>query len=68
MYRSFDRHAGGTNISQNSTSNSNETSPVIVFKCSNQDSRFLVDSIRTANGKLLKNPRRFSKEFHLKFF
>ena len=58
MYRSFDRPLGGANISPNSTLNTNDSSPVIVFKCTNQDSRFLVDSIRNANGKFLKNPRR----------
>ncbi len=55
MYRLLDRHIT-TTASQASSSNSNETSPVVVFKCANNEARILVDSIRNATGKPLKYP------------
>ncbi|CAF4833581.1 unnamed protein product [Rotaria sp. Silwood1] len=56
MYRILDRHLTPT-TSQASNSNSNELTHAIVFKCSNKESRHLVDSIRSANGKSLKGSR-----------
>jgi len=58
MYRLYDRHLAPT-ASQPSSSKSNELSSVIVFKCTNKDSKILVDSIRNANGKPLVTPRRY---------
>jgi hypothetical protein len=57
MYRLLDRQLAST-TSQTSTS-SNDSSPVVVFKCSNNEARILVDSIRTATGKPLKNLKRY---------
>ena len=57
MYRLLDRQLA-TTASQTST-NSNDSSPVVVFKCSNNEARILVDSIRTANGKPLKHLKRY---------
>ncbi|CAF0750936.1 unnamed protein product [Rotaria sordida] len=56
MYRVLDRHL--TSIaSQASNSNSNELTHAIVFKCSNKESKLLVDNIRSVNGKPLKSSR-----------
>lgn len=57
MYRLFDRPLHTT--SQASTSNSHESTSVIVFKCMNKESRLLVDAIRNVTGRTLRNPRRF---------
>ncbi len=56
MYRLFDRQLT-TTTSHASSTNSNDSSPVVVFKCANNEARALVDSIRTATGKPLKYPR-----------
>jgi len=58
MYRLFDRQLT-TTTSHASSTNSNDASPVVVFKCANNEARALVDSIRTATGKPLKYPRRY---------
>ncbi|CAF0730375.1 unnamed protein product [Adineta ricciae] len=52
MYRVHDRHSATTSSSKN-----NELTPVIVFKCTNKDSKALVDNIRNTNAKLLRSPR-----------
>ncbi len=56
MYRLHDRQLI-TTASQASSSNSNDTSPVVVFKCANNEARILVDSIRNGTGKPLKHPK-----------
>jgi hypothetical protein len=68
MYRLLDRHLA-TTASQTSTSNGHESSTVVVFKCSNKESKLLVDNIRNGNGKPLKTPRRSIKSiFGFLFF
>ncbi len=57
MYRLLDRHVTAVS-SQNSSIFGNETSPVVVFKCANNEARILVDSIRNTIGKPLKNLKR----------
>ena len=59
MYRLFDRNLTHRSTSQASNSTSQESTSVIVFKCSNKDSIYLVDQIRNTPGKTLKHPRRF---------
>ncbi|CAF1901629.1 unnamed protein product [Rotaria magnacalcarata] len=54
MYRLLDRQLATTTSHASSTNNS-DSSSVIVFKCSNNEAKMLVDSIRTATGKPLKN-------------
>ncbi|CAF3848814.1 unnamed protein product [Adineta steineri] len=56
MYRLYDRHSS-TATNQSTSSHKNDLSSVIVFKCTNKESKLLVDSIRNASGKLLKTPR-----------
>jgi len=58
MYRLLERQLT-TTASQASSTNSNDLSPVVVFKCANNEARILVDSIRTATGKPLKYPKRY---------
>jgi hypothetical protein len=58
MYRLLERQLT-TTASQASSTNSNDSSPVVVFKCANNEARILVDSIRTATGKPLKYPKRY---------
>ncbi|UJR33285.1 hypothetical protein I4U23_020737 [Adineta vaga] len=53
MYRLHERQSTTTT----SNSKNNELTPVIVFKCSNKESKLLVDSIRNTSTKLLKSPR-----------
>jgi hypothetical protein len=60
MYRVLDRHLATTS-SQTNNSNNHESTSVIVFKCTNKDSKLLVDNIRNTSGKTLKNPRRLFK-------
>jgi hypothetical protein len=60
MYRLFDRQLAST-ASQTSSTTSSDSSPVVVFKCSNNEAKILVDSIRTSNGKPLKHPKRYGK-------
>ncbi|CAF3092264.1 unnamed protein product [Rotaria socialis] len=55
MYRVLDRHIA--TASQASNSNSNELTHAIVFKCSNKESKLLVDNIRNATGRPLKSYR-----------
>jgi len=64
MYRLFDRHIT-TTASQASNSNNHESTPVIVFKCSNKESKLLVDTIRNTVGRKIKHQRRL---FYLFFF
>lgn len=66
MYRLLDRQLASTS-SHASNSTQTDSSPVVVFKCSNNEAKALVDSIRTANGKPLKHLKRFvnHQEFHL---
>ena len=59
MYRLLDRQLT-TTASQASSNTSNDASPVVVFKCANNEARILVDSIRTGTGKPLKHPKRYS--------
>ncbi len=66
MYRLFDRHLN-TTTSQASNSNTHESTSVIVFKCSNKESRLLVDTIRNTTGKTLKNFRRLIKRNFFRF-
>ncbi|CAF5219749.1 unnamed protein product, partial [Rotaria magnacalcarata] len=47
MYRLLDRQLA-TTTSHASSTNSSDSSSVIVFKCSNNEAKMLVDSIRTA--------------------
>ncbi|CAF2634063.1 unnamed protein product [Rotaria sp. Silwood2] len=56
MYRLLDRHLA-TTASYGSSTNTNDSSSVIVFKCSNNEAKILVDSIRTSTGKPLKNQK-----------
>ncbi|CAF4292185.1 unnamed protein product [Rotaria sp. Silwood2] len=56
MYRILDRHIAPT-TSQASNSNSNDLIHAIVFKCSNKESKLLVDNIRSATGKPLISSR-----------
>lgn len=58
MYRLLDRQLTTTTSHGSSSTNSNDASPVVVFKCTNNEARILVDSIRTATGKPLKYSRR----------
>jgi hypothetical protein len=58
MYRLIDRQLT-TTASQTSSNNGNDSSPVVVFKCSNNEARTLVDSIRNATGKPLKHIKRY---------
>lgn len=58
MYRLFDRQLT-TTASQASSTNSNDASPVVVFKCASNEARILVDGIRTAIGKPIKQPKRY---------
>jgi len=55
MYRLLDRQLPTT--TSQASSNSNDASPVVVFKCANNEARILVDSIRTATGKPLKHQK-----------
>jgi hypothetical protein len=64
MYRLFDRQLLST-TSQASSTNSNDSAPVVVFKCSNNEARVLVDTIRTATGKPLKQLKRYKIKFYL---
>lgn len=57
MYRLIERQLT-TTTSHGSSTNSNDPSPVVVFKCANNEARILVDSIRTATGKPLKYSKR----------
>jgi hypothetical protein len=66
MYRLLDRHLA-TTTSHANNSNSHESTSVIVFKCSNKESRLLVDNIRNTPGKTLKNPRRLFKSISFFF-
>ncbi|CAF1228437.1 unnamed protein product, partial [Adineta ricciae] len=61
MYRLVDRHLTST-TSHASSSTSTDGSPVVVFKCSNNEARVLVDSIRTATGKPLKHSKSATME------
>lgn len=54
MYRLIDRNQSST-ANHGGSSTGNDSSPVVVFKCSNNEAKLLVDSIRTANGKPLKH-------------
>ncbi|CAF1266520.1 unnamed protein product [Rotaria sordida] len=54
MYRFIDRQLTPV-VSHGSGANSSDSSSVIVFKCSNNEAKMLVDSIRTSTGKPLKN-------------
>ena len=60
MYRLLDRQLT-TTTSQASSTTSHDSSPVVVFKCSNNEAKILVDSIRTATGKPLKPQKRYKK-------
>jgi hypothetical protein len=60
MYRLLDRQLKTT--ASQASSNSTDASPVVVFKCANNEARILVDSIRTATGKPLKQPKRYFKQ------
>jgi len=57
MYRLLDRQLTSL-TSHASSTNSNEASSVVVFKCANNEAKLLVDSIRTATGKPLKHSKR----------
>ena len=61
MYRSIERRLNSSVVTTNQTNHSNthESTSVIVFKCSNKESRLLVETIRGSGGKSLKTPRRF---------
>jgi len=67
MYRLFDRHLG-TTTNQVNNSNTHESTSVIVFKCINKESKLLVDSIRNANGKTIKNFRRLFIQIYFYFY
>jgi hypothetical protein len=68
MYRLFDRRLNTTS-SQVSNSTTHESTSVIVFKCSNKESKLLVDTIRSTLGRTLKSHRRFvSIIFHIHIF
>jgi len=56
MYRLLDRQLTSL-TSHASSTNSNEASSVVVFKCANNEAKLLVDSIRTATGKPLKHSK-----------
>ena len=58
MYRLLDRQLNSTTSLASSTT-SNDPSPVVVFKCANNEAKQLVDSIRTATGKPLKHSKRY---------
>jgi hypothetical protein len=64
MYRLLDRRLN-TTTSQASNTNTHESTSVIVFKCSNKESKLLVDTIRNTVGRTLKSHRRL---VHLFFF
>ncbi|UJR13914.1 hypothetical protein I4U23_000920 [Adineta vaga] len=61
MYRLIDRQLVST-TSHASNSTNSDASPVVVFKCSNNEARILVDSIRTATGKPLKHSKSATME------
>ena len=67
MYRLLDRHlnANTTTASQTSTSTGHESTSVIVFKCSNRESKLLVDTIRNTLGRTPKNIRRLVENHSL---
>jgi hypothetical protein len=56
MYRLLDRRLN-TTTSQASNTNTHESTSVIVFKCSNKESKLLVDTIRNTVGRTLKSHR-----------
>lgn len=58
MYRLYERHSNQLNNSTHSTNSYDRMSTVVVFKCSNKESKVLVDSIRSAAAKQLRQPRR----------
>jgi len=57
MYRLYERHSNQLNNSTHSTNSYDRMSTVVVFKCSNKESKVLVDSIRSAAAKQLRQPR-----------
>lgn len=61
MYRSIERHHTSSAVTTNQANHSNthESTSVIVFKCSNKESRLLVETIRGIVGKPMKTARRF---------
>lgn len=65
MYRLLDRQLTPSN-SYIDNRNSSDSS-VIVFKCSNNEAKLLVDSIRTATGKPLKYLRRYKINIDILF-
>ncbi|CAF0892941.1 unnamed protein product [Adineta steineri] len=56
MYRILDQKLVST-TSQTSSVTSTDSSSVVVFKCSNNEARGLVDNIRTTTSKPLKHPK-----------
>lgn len=58
MYRLVDRQQATPAAINPNSSSGNDSSTVVVFKCSNNEAKLLVDSIRTATGKPLKHVKR----------